>query len=128
MHELAICQSLIDQLNDIASDYPGRKIATVHIQVGPLSGVVPQLLKDAFPLASAGTVAENATLKCHASDIQVHCPKCGKDSEAGSNNMICHNCGNWQTELISGDELMLRQVELESQDDEAKVPEGEMLH
>lgn len=116
MHELAICQSLIGQLDAIASDHPQKKIVVVHLQVGPLSGVVPELLRDAFPFASAGTAAENAELQFHESGVRVHCPKCGADSDASSNKLICGECGNWQTELIAGDELILQQVELDSDD------------
>jgi hydrogenase nickel incorporation protein HypA/HybF len=114
MHELAICQSLVDQLDQIASDHPDKRIVVVHLQIGPLSGVVPDLLQDAFPIASAGTPAEDAQLQFHDSDIEVHCPECGQTSTAQMNKLICAHCGNWQTQLVSGDELMLQQVELET--------------
>jgi hydrogenase nickel incorporation protein HypA/HybF len=127
MHELAICQSLIDQLDQIAGEYPGKRITVVHLQIGPLSGVVPELLKDAFPIASAGTPAQDAELQFHDSQIQVHCPKCGRDSIASTNKLTCGHCGNWQTELLSGDELMLQQVELEVSD-QTELLEGQTLH
>lgn len=115
MHELAICQSLVNQLDDIAEDYPDKRISVVHLKIGPLSGVVPELLQDAFPIASAGTAAAQAKLEFHNADIEVHCPKCGTDSIADSNNLTCRHCGNWQTELKAGDELILQQVELDSE-------------
>ena len=121
MHELAICQSLVNQLDEIAGDHPDKRIVIVHIQVGPLSGVVPELLQDAFPIASIGTAAENAELQFHNTGIRVHCSKCGADSDASSNNLTCSQCGDWQTELIAGDELILQQVELDSEESEDKV-------
>jgi hydrogenase nickel incorporation protein HypA/HybF len=127
MHELAICQSLVDQLDQIAGDYPDKRIAVVHLQIGPLSGVVPELLRDAFPIASAGTAAEDAELQFHQSEIQVHCPGCGRDSLVSSNNLTCSHCGNWQTQLVSGDELMLHQVELETAEETATL-EKHQLH
>ena len=116
MHELAICQSLVSQLDEIAGDHPDKRIVIVHLQIGPLSGVVPELLQDAFPIASIGTAAENAELKFHNTNIRVHCSKCGADTDASSNNLTCSQCGNWQTELIAGDELILQQVELDSEE------------
>jgi hydrogenase nickel incorporation protein HypA/HybF len=127
MHELAICQSLVEQLDQIAVDYPDKRITVVHLEVGPLSGVVPDLLKDAFPIASAGTAAQDAQLEFHQSEIQVHCPECDRDSVVSSNKLTCAFCGNWQTQLISGDELMLQQVELESSE-EHETPEQKVLH
>jgi len=123
MHELAICQSLISQLDDIAGEYPDKLITVVHLQIGPLSGVVPELLRDAFPIASAGTAAARAELQFHNTEVRVHCPQCGEDSEVDSNNLTCRACGNWQTELTAGDELILQQVELDSAD-----AAGQQLH
>jgi len=97
----------------IADDYPDKYIAVVHLQIGPLSGVVPQLLRDAFPIASAGTAAYGAKLQITESDITVHCSQCGKDSPARSNRLICGHCGAWQTRLVSGDELLLERVEMD---------------
>lgn len=117
MHELAICQSLVDQLNGIADEHPGKVITTIHLQIGPLSGVVPKLLQNAFPLASAGSAAESAQLVFEDSQITVHCDQCGHDTHSKTNNLVCSHCGNWQTQLVSGDELMLQQVVMESPED-----------
>ena len=123
MHELSICQSLIEQLDEIAINHPAARIAVVHLQVGPLSGVEPQLLSEAFPIASAGTAAQDALLEFHNSEIRVHCRKCGADTAALVNKLICGECGDWQTDLLSGDELMLSRVELETQ-----MPDGSVIH
>lgn len=114
MHELAICQSLIQQLNEIASEHPASRIAAVHLQIGPLSGVEPRLLQEAFPIASAGTVADGAELNFQNSPVRIRCPECGNEQASNSNQLSCESCGNWQTELISGDEMILQRVELET--------------
>ena len=62
MHELAICQALIEQVERVARDNAARRILSITVSVGPLSGVEPQLLEHAYPLAAAGTVAEEAKL------------------------------------------------------------------
>ena len=56
MHELAICQALIEQVERVARDNAARRILSITVSVGPLSGVEPQLLEHAYPLAAAGTV------------------------------------------------------------------------
>ena len=43
--------------------------------------------------------------------MRVHCLQCGQDSDASVNRLLCGHCGDWRTELLSGDELMLVQVE-----------------
>jgi hydrogenase nickel incorporation protein HypA/HybF len=124
MHELAICQSLINQVETIASERNAQRVTSIIIGMGPLSGVEAQLLKNAYPIASAGTVAENAELIIEYLPIRVKCSLCGSESDASPNKLICKICGDWRTTLISGDELMLMSVELEK----AKEMEAEALH
>ncbi len=114
MHELAVCQSLIDQVEDIALQKNAKIVCAIIIGIGPLSGVESQLLKNAYTVASAGTIAENAELIVEDLPIRVKCTKCGSESDALPNKLICKQCGDWRTTLISGDEMMLLSVELEA--------------
>lgn len=113
MHELSICQALIEQLEGIAAQHPGMRIAEVHLGIGPLSGVVPQLLVDAFSVASAGSCAETADMRIRESSIVVSCTSCGSQGAATANRLVCPYCGEWRTELVTGDELLLERVELD---------------
>ena len=113
MHELAICQSLMDQVESIASDRDAQCVTSIVVAMGPLSGVESQLLKNAYTVASAGTVAENAELIIEDLPVRVRCTQCNSESDVSANKLICKQCGDWRTTLISGDELMLMSVELE---------------
>jgi hydrogenase nickel incorporation protein HypA/HybF len=81
-------------------------------RIGPLSGVEPQLLEQAFPLASAGTIAAHAELAIETLAVRVRCETCGAETEATANRLLCGACGDWHTKLVSGDELLLVSVEL----------------
>jgi hydrogenase nickel incorporation protein HypA/HybF len=124
MHELAICQSLMDQVESIAAERNAQSVTSIVVAMGPLSGVEAALLKNAYPIASAGTVAENAELVIETLPVRVKCTQCGSESDALPNKLICKQCGDWRTTLVSGDELMLMSVELER----SKVPELKELH
>jgi hydrogenase nickel incorporation protein HypA/HybF len=117
MHELAICQALMSQIEVIASDNQAVRVTTITLGLGQLSGVEENLLRHAYPVASAGTVAEGADLIIRTSPIKVHCTTCGKESTAKPNRLVCGHCDGWRTELISGDELLLIRVELDKRDD-----------
>lgn len=112
MHELSLCQALIGQLQALARERGARRICLARVGVGPLSGVEPQLLQQAWPVARAGTPAENCELVLEPLPLRVHCPRCGRDSEAQSNRLLCAHCGDWHTRVIGGDELLLNSVEL----------------
>ena len=128
MHELAICQSLISQVESIALQHQAKSVSLIVIAIGPLSGVEAQLLKNAFPIASAGSIAENTKLVIENLPVKVKCNKCGCESDALSNKLICKQCGDWQTSLISGDELLLMSVELEKDDTSNEITSSTSIH
>jgi len=113
MHELSICQALIGEVANVAHARRATSVTDVYVDVGPLSGVEPPLLRNAFPIAAAGTVANNAVLHLRSMQIRVNCAECGQDSDVVANRLVCGNCGDWRTQLISGDELLLQRVVLE---------------
>lgn len=122
MHELSLCQALMQQVENIAQEREAESVTEIVIGLGPLSGVEAQLLKNAFPIASVGTVAETAKLIINDLPLRVKCGHCGAESDVAPNKLLCKNCGDWRTTLISGDELMLMSVELE------KHKEPEAVH
>jgi len=112
MHELAICQALLAQVEEIARGHAG-KVTRVRLSVGPLSGVEPGLLERAYPLACAGTAAEGSELAIEQRPVRV---RCRAESAASANRLLCGECGSWRTDLASGDELLLLKVELATEE------------
>ena len=111
MHERSVCQALSDELELLAREQGAARVLSIVVGIGPLSGVEAGLLRQAYPLAAAGTVAEGAELDIEARPIRVHCNSCGQDSDATANRLLCAFCGDWRTQLVSGDELILTRVE-----------------
>ena len=121
MHELSVCQEIIIQVNEIAFQNQASSIESITLQVGPLSGVEAPLLKQAFPFAAAQTIAENAELIIEELPIVVECKQCGTHSNVVANKLICSQCGDYHTQLISGDEMLLASVELTRENTEENI-------
>jgi hydrogenase nickel incorporation protein HypA/HybF len=113
MHELSICQSLLVQVEAIAQQHGAQRVTSITLHIGPLSGVEADLLQHAFTLARAGGVAEGATLAIEILPVRVSCQRCGQESEAAPNRLLCGHCGDYHTRLLSGDEMLLASVELD---------------
>lgn len=113
MHELSICQAIIAEVQAIAEDRQALAVSDIHLRIGPLSGVETSLLRNAFPFAAAGTVAADAALHVASVPVRVRCKQCGGEMTVPANRLLCGNCASWQTELISGDELLLDRVEMQ---------------
>jgi hydrogenase nickel incorporation protein HypA/HybF len=114
VHELAVAQALVEQVDAVIDQHNAAQASMIRVRIGPLAGVVPELLASAFPLAAAGSRMEHAQLEFILAPIRVHCQTCGAETEAAMNRLVCGACGDWHTQVISGDELLLESVELET--------------
>lgn len=114
MHELSVCQALIEQVARVARDNDAKRVVSIVITVGPLSGVEPRLLEHAYPLAAAGTIAEDASLVIETVPVRVRCRSCAAQTEAEANRLLCGACGDWQVDVIGGEEMLLTRVEIET--------------
>jgi hydrogenase nickel incorporation protein HypA/HybF len=113
MHELSVCLSLMQQVEAIAEQQNAARVTRITLSIGPLSGVEPDLLQHAYPLATAGTVAEGAELIIETADVVVRCSQCQRESNVAANKLLCGSCGDFRTQVVSGDELTLLRVELD---------------
>lgn len=104
----------MDEVMKVATEQHAIAVSDIYVCVGPLSGVEGPLMQNAFPIAAAGTVADRARLHVEAAPIRVRCQECGEESDVAVNRLVCEHCGDWRTNLISGDELLLRRVILDT--------------
>ncbi len=116
MHELSLCQALIEQVEAIAREHRATRVTHILLRIGPLSGAEPELLRHAYPLVAAGSLAESAELVIEPTEIRVRCQRCGAETTAAPDRLLCGACGAWETQLISGAELLLAHLELEAPD------------
>lgn len=117
MHELSICQALMDEVARVARERRARRVLSVTVRIGPLSGAEPGLLESAFPLASAGTLAADSRLIVERAEVRVRCLECGEESQAQPTRVVCGRCGGWRVRVLRGEEMLLTSVELECDDD-----------
>jgi hydrogenase nickel incorporation protein HypA/HybF len=114
MHELSICNALLTQVERIAAQRHANRVTRIVLRIGPLSGIEPALLRRAYPLAAAGTVAADAELVIEAADVVVRCSQCGAETPVPANRLLCGRCGDFRTRLISGEDMILQTLELEN--------------
>jgi hydrogenase nickel incorporation protein HypA/HybF len=112
VHELSLCDDLLGQVVAIAEQQCALSVENITVQIGALSGVEPALLESAFSMMKAGTVAEHAQLIMETSPVTVLCRRCGAQSEATANRLLCNACQSHETTLLSGNELILASVAL----------------
>jgi len=112
VHEMSVCQGLINQVEQIARERGARRVDSIVLSIGPLSGIEPQLLSRAFEIARMETLAENAELEIETGPVVVECRSCGSSADVRVNRLLCPSCGSWQVNLVQGDELLLLRLEI----------------
>jgi len=113
MHELSIAQALISQVQKIAATEGTTRVTSVTVTVGTLSGVDPEALRFAFPLAAEGTVAQSAKLVVEQVEAVITCHKCDETTSPKYPFLACLKCGSTDVELIAGRELQLKSIEVD---------------
>jgi hydrogenase nickel incorporation protein HypA/HybF len=113
VHELSICGALLTQVAEIALSRNAQAVARITIELGPLSGVEPSLLSSAFAIMRLGSIAADAELLIEVTGVSVRCLACGAQTETVANRLVCGMCGGFRTQVIAGDELRLRRIEMQ---------------
>ncbi len=113
MHELSIAMSLLEVAADEAERQGGGTILAIHLQLGPLSGVVKAALHSAFEVACAGREMEGCKLLIEEMPIMIDCPTCLQPRPARSvQEICCRECGTPTMKILGGRELEVTALEL----------------
>jgi len=113
MHELSIAVALVRQVEEVAAQEGATRVTRITVVVGKLSGVEPEALRFAYPLAAEGTVAEGAELVVEALPLTLRCRTCGVSAEADEPFPICGACGSVDVEIGDARELRIRTIDIE---------------
>ena len=111
VHEFSVCQALLNQLAELAAERGADRVTRITIEVGPLSGIDPDLLAGAFAVARDGGCAAGAALAIERTVVEISCISCGAQSRTAPNRLVCSACGGYRTRVVAGEELRLRRVE-----------------
>jgi len=116
MHELAIAQSIIDAVGEKASMCNATRIKSVRLRIGEASGIFTDSLAFSFEmLASFDPVLDGARLLIDEVPHRAHCRHCNRVFAVAHFITQCPTCQTWDTEVVSGDELQILDMEIETE-------------
>jgi hydrogenase nickel incorporation protein HypA/HybF len=110
MHEVAIMEEAVRLAAEAAGP---RRILTLRLRVGTLSGVVPDALRFAFDVVSRNSPAEGATLEIEAVPAVCWCATCQAEFACQDFLNECPRCHDLSGDLRRGRELDIASVEME---------------
>ena len=111
MHELGVVFHIIDDLKEVGKENDIEKIHSVTLQLGEVSGVVPELLTDAWKWASdKNDMMSGAELIIETLPAVTYCEDCKSEYETVRYGKICPKCGSEHTYLLKGNEFMIKEI------------------
>ncbi len=113
MHEVSICQSILSTIEDELEPEQLSNIREIHLKIGILSSIEPELLKHVFKFMIADTPFQNSVLEIDQTDIKVVCENCGETFRVESYKFVCPVCEKPSSNIIQGNELQIHKIILE---------------
>ena len=111
MHEVGIAQGVMKIIENETAKHGVSKVSKVRVRIGELSNLVPDALSFAFETITPGTVAEGAELEIEIVPAKGRCEKCGIEFDIDGIMFYCPRCEGVATEIISGRELEVAEIE-----------------
>jgi hydrogenase nickel incorporation protein HypA/HybF len=108
LHELAITEGVVDA---VQQRLPDATVTCVRLEIGPLSGVVPDSVRFCFDLVAEGTNLSGARLEISEPPARCRCHRCGTEFAPDGPFPMCR-CGSVEVAVLSGDQLTITSVEV----------------
>ena len=112
MHELGIVFHIIKAVESVAADNELEKISAVVLELGEVSGVIPDYLTDCWKWAAAKEgLVSGSELRIEVLPAVTHCGGCGQDYPTVAHGKTCPHCQSGDTWLLTGNEVNIREIE-----------------
>ena len=113
MHEFGIAKNIFDAVCEEARKRNISKVISIKLEVGKLTAIVPDVLDFAFETITNGTFLEGTKLEIIDMPFRMRCSNCKNEFEVIDYSYICPRCQGTNCELISGDELNIKNLGVE---------------
>jgi len=111
MHELGITRNVVSIVSERAQ---GQKVLRVTLEVGRLSGMLPEAIRFCFDVCSQGTPVQGALLEIVEIEGRGHCAACGAQPVMTAPLGRCPVCHEPSLRMVAGTELKIKEMEIES--------------
>jgi hydrogenase nickel incorporation protein HypA/HybF len=114
MHELSMSYAAVESVLAAVEHLRVKRVVAVTLVMGDFCGVAEEAFRFSFPLAAAGTAVAGAELRLEREAVTVYCGACDAVGELESpQRFCCPACGRPTGEVRSGQEMVVRTVEVE---------------
>ena len=109
MHELSICYQLAKTVEDIKKEQNLTQVDTIVLDVGEMSDILPDFLKECWLVARQETPFCDTKLDINIIAPVAKCLDCGKEDLVKNINLKCP-CGSMNFKIIKGKEFLIKEI------------------
>jgi len=113
MHELALCESVLDIIVGESRKQGFARVKQVWLEVGEMAGVELQAMEFSFDVVTRGSIVESAALNILQIPGSAWCMQCSKNVAVRQRFDACPDCGSYQLQINGGDEMRIKELEVE---------------
>ena len=113
MHEMSIVQSMISIVEEEMNKNNATILKSVRINVGEMSGIVPEALKTCFEIITAKSNMKGALLKMDITPLIGYCRKCKEEFKIIEYNFLCPECDSTDIDIVSGRKMNIVEIEVD---------------
>ena len=113
MHELSLCEGILQILEDSAKAQGFTTVKSVWLEIGSLAGVEQSALEFNFDIVTKGSLASNATLNIINLPGTAWCMQCADSVDVSQRFDACPQCGSYQLQVTGGEEMKIKELEVE---------------
>lgn len=111
MHEIKLTENVVSILEkEIAGPEVGN-VKNIYLEVGKLRYIVPGIMISCFEHIPKSEKLINAKINIKELPVKIKCMDCGAERIVEDGIYTCGECSSTRTELVSGDEFMLKGIE-----------------
>lgn len=112
MHEMALAESVVQIVEAQLAGSGAAKVLSVRVEIGALSHVEPEALAFCFDAVTARGPAARARLEIDRRPGRGHCFDCGTEVAIDVLGAACPLCGGYKIEIVAGQELRVKDMEV----------------
>jgi len=113
MHEMSLCEDVVQLIEDQATTQRFTRVSTVWLEIGALAGVEIQAMHFSFTAVARGTVADSAKLEIIDIAGIANCPACNQCIPVLARFDVCSECGHYPLDIIAGEEMRIKELEVQ---------------
>ncbi len=118
---------VVDTIEATAKEYGVEKVTKLRMEVGEVSTVVPELFEDAFDWAKKRTqYLRDCELELIIIQGISYCRSCRSTYETTKYAKKCPNCGSYDTYLVTGNEINIKDIEVWGGKTDAELQDVEL--